>query len=117
MGVKFHADSESGLLSYDSMIASLRIAKTPDVLEVRPKKKSWSTPFSILVLLVVIFVLQFLPTFLVAIGSGASIRRFGPGGSAGGRRVRTSNADSTRLGPDTRPDVTKVDPRSALASA
>ncbi len=40
----FHADSESGLLSYDSMIASLRIAKNPDV---RPKKNSWSTPFSI----------------------------------------------------------------------
>ena len=36
MGVIFHADSESGLLSYDSMIASLRIAKNPDV---RPKKK------------------------------------------------------------------------------
>ena len=35
MGVIFHADSESGLLSYDSMIASLRIAKNPDV---RPKK-------------------------------------------------------------------------------
>ena len=36
MGVNFHADSESGLLSYDSMFASLRIAKNPDV---RPKKK------------------------------------------------------------------------------
>ena len=36
MGVNFHADSESGLLSYDSIIASLRIAKNPDV---RPKKK------------------------------------------------------------------------------
>ena len=36
MGVNFHADSESGLLSYDSIIASLRIAKNPDV---PPKKK------------------------------------------------------------------------------
>ena len=36
MGVNFHADSESSLLSYDSKVASLRITKNPDV---RPKKK------------------------------------------------------------------------------